>query len=196
MVLKVVKPEIRIIGIDDSPFKKGSKSKVLVVGAIFRAGRWLEGVLSTKVSIDGKEATEKLIGMINNSKHRGQLQVIMLDGITVAGFNMVDIEKLSIKTKLPVITVTRKKPRLDKIKTALKHFKDSNRRLKVIEKAGRIFSRSIKNKKIYFQVYGIDKSLAEKVINISSTHSLVPEPIRVAHMIGSGIVLGETRGRV
>ncbi len=196
MVLKVVKPEIRIIGIDDSPFKKGTKTKVLVIGAIFRAGKWLEGVVSTKVNTDGKDATKKLIEMIKKSKHYGQLQVIMLNGIAVAGFNVINIEELSKKTKIPVIVIMRKKPRLNEIKKALKHFKDGTKRLKIIEKAGNILSCKIKNKRIYFQIYGLEKPIAEKVIKLSSTHSLVPEPIRVAHMIGSGIVLGETRGRV
>ncbi len=196
MVLKVVKPEIRIIGIDDSPFAKGSKSKVLVTGVVFRAGRWLDGVLSTKVAIDGMDATKKLIEMIKKSKHYRQLQVIMLNGIALAGFNVIDIKLLSEETKLPVIVVIRKKPKMNKIEKALKHFKNGAKKMRIIEKAGNIFSCKVKSKKIYFQFYGVDRKAAEKVIKISSTHSLVPEPIRVAHMIGSGIVLGETRGRV
>jgi len=196
MVLKIVKPEIRIIGIDDSPFKKKSKDKVLVIGVIFRAGKWLEGVLSTKVNVDGRDATRKIAEMIKKSKHYGQLQVIMLNGIAVAGFNVIDIELLSKKTRLPVIVVMRKKPKMDKIRKALEYFEDGNKRLETIKMAGSIFSCKIKGKNIYFQVYGMDKHAAEKVIKLSSTHSLVPEPIRISHMIGSGIVLGETKGRV
>lgn len=196
MVLKVVKPEIRIIGIDDSPFKKRSKDKVLVVGVIFRAGKWIDGVLSTHVAVDGVDATRKIAGMIKKSKHYGQLQVVMLDGIAVAGFNVIDVKLLSEETKLPVIVIMRKKPKRGEIEKALKHFKDGKKRLEIIKRAGDILSCKIRGKNIYFQVYGIDKITAEKVIKISSTHSLVPEPIRVAHMIGSGIVLGETRGRV
>ena len=43
----MVKKEIRVIGIDDSPFKKFSRQKILVIGTIFRGGNWLDGVLST-----------------------------------------------------------------------------------------------------------------------------------------------------
>ncbi|MCD6576121.1 MAG: DUF99 family protein [Nanoarchaeota archaeon] len=196
MVLKVVKPEIRIIGIDDSPFNKSSKKKVLVVGAIFRGGKWLEGVLSTKVNVNGRDATDKIANMINNSKHKGQLQVIMLNGIAVAGFNVIDIELLSKKTGLPVIVIMRKKPKPNEILDALSRFRDSKYRINCVMKAGEVYSCKVNGKNIYFQVYGITKAVAEKIIKLSSTHSLVPEPIRVAHMIGSGVVLGETRGRV
>ena len=196
MVLKFVKSEIRIIGIDDSPFEKGSKQRVLVVGAVFRGGKWLEGVLSTKVTVDGRNATKKIAEMINNSKHKGQLQVIMLNGIAVAGFNLIDIKKLNRLTNLPVIVVMRKKPKKGEIEAAVRHFKDWKRRVKIIKNAGEVYSCDIRNKKIYFQVCGLTPKLAEKIIKLSSTHSLVPEPIRVAHMIGSGVIIGESRGRV
>ncbi|MCD6547553.1 MAG: DUF99 family protein [Nanoarchaeota archaeon] len=192
MRAKEIKSEIRIIGIDDSPFKKGKKQKVLVIGAVFRGGKWLEGVLSTKVTLDGLDATNKIANMINKSKHKGQLQIIMINGIAVAGFNVIDIKKLYEKTGLPVIVLMRKKPKMNEIKKALKHFKDKQKRLNIIEKAGDIYPCG----KVYFQCYGIKNKLAEKVIKISSTHSLIPEPIRVAHMIGSGVILGESKGRV
>lgn len=196
MILKFVKPEIRIIGIDDSPFKKKKKEKVMVIGAIFRGGKWLEGVISTKVTKDGNDATKKISNMIVKSKHYGQLQVIMLNGIAVAGFNVIDIEKLSKNTKIPVIVVMRKKPNMKKIKKALLNFSDGEKKLNLIKKAGKIFKCDVKKKKIYFQCYNVRREIAEKIINLSSTHSLIPEPIRVAHMIGAGVVLGETKGRV
>jgi endonuclease V-like protein UPF0215 family len=195
--LSTVKPEIRIIGIDDSPFDKfhGSK-RVLVIGAVFRAGKWLEGVVSTHIVKDGTDATKKLIRLVNQSRHKGQLRIIMLNGIALGGFNVIDIQELCRKTSLPVIIIMRRKPDYNAIENALKHFKDGKRRLEIILKAGAVKSVLIKGKKIYFQHAGITENLCEKIIKLSATHSLVPEPIRAAHIIGSGIVLGETRGRV
>ena len=51
------KREIRIIGIDDSPFKKFTKGNILVIGTIFRGGTLLDGILTTKVAIDGNSNT-------------------------------------------------------------------------------------------------------------------------------------------
>ena len=57
------KKEIRVIGIDDAPFNKFGKGNVLVVGVVFRGGMWLDGVLSTKVKVDGTNSTKKLINL-------------------------------------------------------------------------------------------------------------------------------------
>ena len=59
----MLKKEIRVIGIDDSPFNKYKKDRVLIVGTIFRGGSLLDGVLSTKVDIDGEDSTKKIIEM-------------------------------------------------------------------------------------------------------------------------------------
>src|SRR3989338_5914033 len=115
----MLKKEIRVIGIDDAPHKFRSKGNILLVGAIFRGGSFLDGVLSAKASIDGNNATEKIIAMINKSKFKPQLRCIFLDGIAVGGFKIIDIVKLSKKTKIPVIVVIRKKPDLKSIKKIL-----------------------------------------------------------------------------
>lgn len=195
MILSKIKPEIRIIGIDDSPFKRTTKN-VLLVGAVFRSGLYLEGVLSCFVKRDGNDATDKIIRLVNKSKHKGQLRIIMLNGIAVGGFNVIDIGKLYKKTSLPVIVIIRRKPDFEKIRKALAKFRDAKKRFALIGKAGEVFELRMNGKMLYYQVCGISNELAEKAISISATHSLVPEPIRVAHIIGSGIVLGETKGRV
>ena len=52
-----IKKEIRVVGIDDSPFKKSEK-KCLILGAIFRGGNYIDGLISSKASIDGDDSTE------------------------------------------------------------------------------------------------------------------------------------------
>ena len=52
-----IKQEIRILGVDDSPFPAHTKEEVMLVGTVFRAGNWLDGVLSTFVEGDGMDAT-------------------------------------------------------------------------------------------------------------------------------------------
>lgn len=106
----MLKKEIRVIGIDDAPHKFRAKGSILVVGTIFRGGNFLDGILSTKASIDGNNATSKITEMINKSKFKPQLRCIFLDGIAVGGFNIIDIVELNKKTKIPVIVIMRKKP--------------------------------------------------------------------------------------
>ena len=184
------KKEIRVIGIDDSPFNKFKDSKVLVVGVVMRGGLFVDGILSAKVAVDGSDSTKKIIEMINKCKFKPQLQCIFLDGIAVAGFNVIDVQELSKKTNLPVIIIIRKRPDIENIKKTLIKIK-KQQKIKLIEKAGNIFQVD----DIFVQLTGIDLEHAEKILKVVCTRSLIPEPIRLAHLIAQGVVFGESRGR-
>jgi uncharacterized protein len=190
-----VKDEIRIIGIDDSPFSSKEKEGSLILGTIFRGGDYLEGVVSTYILVDGSDATPKIAKMINKTKHKDQLQVIMLDGIAVGGFNVIDIHELGDRTKLPVIVIMRHKPNLENIKKALQNVDNSEHRFKLIEKAGQIYECEVGDGEIFFQSYGVSPEKTKEIIKISVKYGHMPEPIRTAHMMASGIVDGESRGR-
>ena len=186
----MIKKEIRVIGIDDAPFDKFKKGKVLVVGTVFRGGSWPDGVLSTKVNVDGNDATKKITEMINKSRFKPQLQCIFLDGIAVGGFNIIDIKKLSKKTKLPVIVIIRRKPNIEKIKKILTKINKKNK-IKLLEKAGSVVPAG----KIYIQLTGISIEKAKEILKITCTRSHIPEAIRLSHIIASGITHGESRGK-
>jgi len=190
------KPEIRILGFDDSPFKRTDK-KVAVIGVIYRGGSFLDVVLKTEVAVDGLDATENLIKLLNKSRHKPQLKVLMFDGIAFGGFNIIDIKKLYKKTDLPIIVINRKHPDLDSVKKALKNnFKDSKKRWSMILNAGKIKVCNLKNgKKVHYQAVGMEDEEAEEIIQLSSTHSDIPESLRVAHLIAGAIVKGESSGR-
>ena len=195
-----IKEEIRVLGIDDGPFEFGSGNQALLVGTVFRGGEWLDGVLTAKVSVDGDDATAEIIRMILKSRHRGQVRVVMTDGLTVGGFNVVDAREVYRATGLPVISVTRTEPDLDSIRRALGKFPDSEVRWERIRKAGppvkHVFRRPRGRGSIYFQGFGIKDDDAHSIIEMTSTRSLMPEPVRVAHIIASGVVRGESYGRV
>ncbi|RLE43274.1 hypothetical protein DRJ16_03955 [Candidatus Woesearchaeota archaeon] len=186
-----VKRYMRILGIDDAPFNKfKDKGKnVLVVGTIFRGGDFLDGLISTKVRVDGRNATKKLIEMINKSKFKPQLRVVMLDGIALGGFNIVDIEELWKATGIPVMVVMRKYPDFAEMFHALDKL-GMGWKKKLIEKAGEPerFGR------LYVQSKGLKKEQINEILKLCCKRSIIPEPIRVAHIIASGIVLGESRG--
>jgi len=191
---RTIKNEIRILAWDDGPFEFKSKGKDILVGVIFRGGQFLDGLLKTEVEIDGLDATEKIIEKTLKTKHK-DLRVIMLDGITFAGFNIVDIKEIYEKTKFPVIVINRKKPDFEKFISTLRQLPNPEKRLRCVENAGPIYWVSIKNKRICFQSYGIQREDAEKIIKVTSTMSLIPEPLRVAHLLATGFVLGESVGR-
>lgn len=186
---RVIKPEIRVLGVDDGPFIPHTKGQVPVIGVVFRGGYWLDGVMHTEIAVDGFDATEKIVSMITTSPHHKQLRVIMLNGITFAGFNIVDVKALNVATKLPVITVTREKPDLADIRKALQNLTCSEARWEAILNAGEpieVTTRSAKAK-VYMQTAGVSKEDAQRILRLTSTRSNIPEALRVAHLIASGV---------
>ncbi len=187
-----IKDEIRILGLDDGSFSR-EDSETLLVGTIYRGGKWLDGVISTDITVDGWDATEKTIKMIKNSKYE-DLRLVMSNGITVAGFNILDIDKIYDETQLPVIIFMEQYPDINSIKNALKNLEDWEKRFELIKNTGRIFEGNLEGK-IYFQASGISNKDAEKIIKISSTRGDIPEPLRSAHIISTGITNMESTKR-
>jgi len=193
-----VKKEIRILGVDDTPFERGDE-ETQVICTLFRAGEYLDGLLSTKIEVDGADSTDKLVKLVNDSRTKDQLKVIMTDGITLGGFNVLDIRKLNEKTSLPVIVFMRDIPDFQKIKSAILNVKDGDKKYKLIESAGQVYKFKVTNKEIsgtvYFQFAGLEEKTAKEILNMTIKHGLVPEPLRTAHLIAQGIKFGESKGR-
>ncbi len=183
-----MRKETRVIGIDDSPFDKNKKTDVLVIGTIYRGGQFMDGLVSTKIRVDGNNSTDKLIEMINSCKFK--LKAIFLDGIALGGFNVVDVKRLSKETKLPVIVIIRRMPDLNNIKRILRKIGKSDK-IRLIDQACPVHNIG----KIYCQLTNINLEEAKELIKLTTTHSFIPEPIRIAHIICQGIIKGESKGR-
>ena len=189
-----MKQQIRLLGIDDSPFTFSDKYGT-VIGVIMRGGEYIECVLKNQVSIDGDDATHICLEMIDKSRYKTQLKAVLLDGVALGGFNIVNIEELHNKTSIPIITITRDKPDFEKIKTALqKNFNDWEERFNLMTK-GHLHEVKTKHNPVYVKIVGLSINEAKEIIKLSTIRGVIPEPIRVAHLIASGITRGESHGK-
>jgi endonuclease V-like protein UPF0215 family len=113
----------------------------------------------------------------------------MLNGVTFAGFNIVDIKELNAIIRLPVIAVTRDKPDLKEIKKALQNLPSPEKRWTAVMNAGQIIEVETREKgeKVYMEICGVLEEDARKILRLTSTRSSIPEPLRVAHLIASGV---------
>ncbi|MBI2669116.1 DUF99 family protein [Candidatus Woesearchaeota archaeon] len=189
----MLKKQLRVLGLDDAPFNFGDRG-VFVIGTFFRGGDFLDGVLSTMIEVDGEDATIKVIELVKKSRFKSQLQAILIDGIAFGGFNVINIQALAEKTNIPVIVVVRKIPDFQKLEKTLKRL-DMEKKYRLMEKAGTPKELQVKDGKIFYQAAGISLEKAGEILRICCTRSYLPEPIRVAHLIGAGIVKGESKGR-
>jgi endonuclease V-like protein UPF0215 family len=189
-----MKDQIRVFGVDDGPFKFG-QIEVPIIGVIMRAPNYIEGICKSEVTVDGSDSNEKLIEMLNKSHYKDQIRLIMFDGVALGGFNVVDIERLHNILKVPISTITRTKPDLELIKETLKkHFDDWQTRWDAINNL-ELIRLETNFKPMYIKHIGISLPELKRVIALTTVRGVLPEPIRVAHMIATAIVKGESVGK-
>jgi len=194
-VFRTVKSEVRILGVDDAPFTKFKDEKTALIGVVYRGANYLEGVLKREIFVDGDDSTEQIIKMAGETRHRGHLRLIMLSGITFGGLNIADIAEIIEATGLPVIIVTRRLPDSEAMEKAISNVQNSDEKIARLHSAGKLHTLEIGDKHLVYQKTGISNSDAEKIIKLSIVRGLVPEPLRVAHIIASGITTGDSRER-
>ena len=189
-----MKSEVRILGIDDAPFCFTDVTTD-IIGVVMRGNGYMEAVLHDIIQIDGDDATSICEQMIIKTRYYTQLKAVLFDGATMGGFNILDIESIWKNTKIPIITVTRDKPDFVRIRLALQsHFSDWKKRLKILEE-GKMEKINTNYNPIYIKFKGITFAKAKEIITLSTIRGVIPEPLRVAHIIASGISRGESYGK-
>lgn len=206
---------MNVIGFDDGPFSRMHRGKVLLVGVVCSRTR-LDGVVSGWIRRDGADSTAQMIRLVSESPFAAHVRAVLLQGIAVGGFNVVDVHSLSDRLRLPVLVVMRSAPDLTAVRQAL--FSDSpmsrprvpgaGRKWVLIERAGPIeplgaSRRSLRRSGLrpedvpllWVQRVGLTIETARKVVLATTLHGNIPEPLRLAHLIAGGIAAGRSRGR-
>jgi len=92
------KREVRVLGLTYRVYSGCS----FILGVVFRGRLWLDGVLYRRLeSRDG--ILSELISMINESPHRGQIRVVVLDEMLYRILGLIGVEELYTNFKLPII---------------------------------------------------------------------------------------------
>ncbi|PRP94276.1 endonuclease dU [Enhygromyxa salina] len=179
------------IGIDDAPFDRRHRGDVAIVGVVFTRTR-LDGVMTGKLRRDGANATHAIAELVERSPFAAHAQVLLLGGITFAGFNVADIHALRERLSTPVLVLARRRPRLAVIREALlDKVPGGARKWALIEKAGPMEACA----GLFVQRAGLELDQAAQVIRELTIHGKLPEPVRIAHLIAGGYAEGVSRGR-
>ena len=180
-----------VIGFDDAPFPRNYQGPVKIVGAVF-AGHRLDGVLVGTIEKDGVDAAEKLAVLVQASKFDQHARLIMLQGITMGGFNVVDVFDLHERLKRPILVVARRAPDMGAIRRAIeRHLPGGRKKWAVLESLGAMEPVG----DIHIQRVGLTLTQARDVLARWSIHSRIPEPLRCAHLIAGALVTGQSRRR-
>jgi len=181
-----------VLGIDDAPFEKGQAGAVPIVGVMMEGSHLVEGVAVTRFPVDGEGATEFLGEWVRGLRWHAALQAVVLGGVTLAGLGLVALERLSGTLALPVIAVNRHDTAESELARALR-VAGLQDRLAILERTPP--SHRMRDG-LFLACSGATRHDAERIVRATLSKANLPEPLRVAHLIGAAMVKGESRGRV
>ncbi len=180
-----------LLGIDDAPFEKGQHAPVPIVGVLMESADLVESIAVGRFPVDGEDATGFLAAWIATLRGAESCQGLVLGGITIAGLGVVDVGVLAEHTRLPVLVVTRRRPSNDRLCQALRAA-DLAARIPIVERAPRAVR--IEDG-LHLAHTGAKAADAARLVRASIGKASLPEPLRIAHLVGAAWVKGESRGR-
>jgi hypothetical protein len=171
------KKGIRILGVAESFKKSGTKSTL--AGIVMRRDLVIDGMAFGSATIEGDDATDSIIS-IYRSLARDDINCILLDGLVISMYNIIDGERVAGETGLPVLAITFEDSKgLEK--SIMHHFKDWKDKLKQYQKLGEREKVTLKTgKNLFIRCWGINQRRAIAILNSFTLQGSVPEPIRVA----------------
>jgi uncharacterized protein len=199
-----------VLGVDDAPFDKRQTSPVPIIGVAMEGNDLIESIALGEFRVDGDGATEYLATWIAGLRARPMLQAVILGGITIAGLGIIDTAALAERLGLAVLVVTRNNPARSELDSALRAAGLIDR-LSLLERVPRAYgigdepapshraresAPSHRARGLYLAHAGVTRVEAERLLTATLGKAKLPEPLRVAHLIGQAIVLRESRGRV
>lgn len=142
----------------------------------------VDGMAFGTATIGGDDATENITSM-HRSLSRDDVNCIMLDGLVISMYNIIDGEALSNKTGLPVIAITfEDSPGLE---NAIRHHfpKSWEAKLAQYERLGSRARVTLKTgKDLYIRCWGLSEKRALSVLNAFTLQGAIPEPVKVAKL--------------
>ena len=180
---------VRVIACDDGEVRKLGEGYTIAVCTRWSNEYGLEDLTAAPIPVDGSNATNILLNLVNKIKYNYIIHAILLDSITIAGFNYINIERLSSLSSLPVITVYTYKPRFDRLFKAMKIAgldadPDRINSLKIINNIIHILS--VKGN-LYILTEGVNATQARRILSQLQAFDRKPIPLRLAHYIASAL---------
>ncbi|HZD34379.1 MAG TPA: DUF99 family protein [Nitrososphaeraceae archaeon] len=173
---------VRVFGVAES-FTKNSDYSTLC-GVVLRRDMIVDGVVLGKALIGGDDATQQIILMFKELD-RNDINCIMINGLIISLYNVIDGEKILETTGLPVIGVTyRESEGIEDSFFGLFPKPDAERRVEAYRKLGRREHITLKTgMTVYIRSWGINPAKTLHILNSFVIQGKIPEPLRIARLI-------------
>jgi endonuclease V-like protein UPF0215 family len=181
MRLHLNKPGIRVLGVAES-FKPTQRWSVLA-GVVMRGDLVVDGFAIGRASVGGDDATSSIASLYRKLR-RNDVNLLMVSGCILSLYNIVDVDGLARRTRLPVVCLTYKETA--GIEDAIvRHFPD--RREEKLAAYRRLGARKriplASGHTIFARTSGVSEKDARTVVGMFTLQGSVPEPVRVAKLL-------------
>ncbi len=181
MRLHLNKLGIRALGVAES-FRQGERRSILA-GVVMRGDLVVDGFGLGRTSVGGDDATASIASLFRRFR-RNDVNLLMVSGAILSLYNIVDVDELSRKTRLPVICLTYKETSGigDSIR---RHFPGrADEKLKAYRKLGARKKVTLRSgHSVFVRTAGIADEDAKSVLNLFTLQGSLPEPVRLARML-------------
>ncbi|MFA4848294.1 MAG: DUF99 family protein [Methanoregula sp.] len=176
--MHIPKKGLRAFGIAES---FSGRISSMLAGVVMRKDLRIDGFSFGKVTVGGMDATDIILGMVRDLD-RMDINVIMLSGCVIAWFNVVDPERISHESGIPIICVSYEDS--DGLEVDIRHnFPFDEERISAYQKLGERLPVTLHTQKtIYLRAWGLSLTDASKLCNDFTLEGKIPEPIRVARL--------------
>ena len=184
--LHLEKKGIRGLAIAES-FSQDSKKSVLS-GIVLSTDLIIDGFVTGHSTVGGDDATDVILDMYKKLD-RPDVSFLLISGIVISLYNIVDLKRISEETGLPVIGVTYEESK--GIEDAIKHhFPDSyESKLAEYSKLGsreKITLHTSHN--LYIRNEGCTVLEAKQLLDKVTSQGSIPEPLRIAQLLANTLL--------
>ncbi len=184
--LHLEKQGIRGLAIAES-FSQTSKKSVLS-GIVMSTDLIIDGFVFGNSSVGGNDATDAILTM-HEKLDRQDVSFLLISGIIISLYNIVDVKRISEKVGLPVIGVTYEES--SGIEEAIKHhFPESyDSKLAEYSKLGsreKITLHTSHN--LYIQNEGCTVLEAKQLLDKMTLQGSIPEPLRISQLLANTLL--------
>jgi endonuclease V-like protein UPF0215 family len=183
------KKAIRALGIAES-FRKGYSSRAILAGVVMRSDLVIDGIVYGYTTVKGMDATDSIAEMYYKLD-RNDIRVIMLGGVVISMFNIIDVDELHRRLNVPVIGLTfeESKGLEEHIRRVFKEEDECSRRLEAYNRLGARSKIVLKTEgHVYARYSGMSIRDVKKIVNKFTLQGSVPEPIRVARLMAKAML--------
>ena len=184
--LHLEKKGIRGLAIAES-FSQDSKKSVLS-GIVMSTDLIIDGFVMGHSTVGGDDATDTILEMYKRLDSQ-DVSFLLISGIVISLYNIVDLKRISEKTGLPVIGVTYEES--EGIEDAIKHHFPDSYEAKLVEysKLGSREKITLQTSyNLYIRNEGCTLLEAKQLLDKITLQGSVPEPLRIAQLLANTLL--------